>query len=1251
MRTTVVSRVTSAAYKLGGFVLGMFIPGRDFWFATLVTMMTLAYTWWNWVTFAPPYSPPDPFNETFRCPRHYWGAAVNTTRYYLSPITDVVHSGLREPPSIFNIHMLLCFTTITTSWTLAYYISRFFSHFSPIHYSAWVDWWLPPTTIVHEVQSEKGRVKRNAREFRDIFTMRSFMLEKAYLAKDNLHKFAARRRLAAFNMGEAIAKRLGLKIHDAEMSRRSAKRNLEGSRTLMCAKDACSYTAEELKYEKTKRGNIVFHIDTFTHKDLRDANHTLSDGNIHYIYTWNPESVAGTSDELKFHYDESGNFITEVEGSKPYTDRLWDFEGDCLITHSYELSAGYITRISIMLALSIFAYNIYVNRAFNQTLYNLGIFYVKTYEYAFPYPMPRSCNFTNFEGYLASFSDAVNDMPVSWLALLEGVRYPCITYESYILTYFKVVQSQSLTGGQWLSILTLLVMALAGSYTPFSISHKVIRLDVGEHRCVVVVVPNCKFRGFASSFRSFLFDDNLRPRVPIVGVTGGGHKFVAERRKQPSGYSLAFIDSTESHFVKDTVYDLTRSLTTDKGSPSISNVRVSSKNEGDEAHRVAAALAIAIAKTDDTTQRYSSNYGYYPLPTIIRQDDESKADGDEVKEVMAHGTMPPIVTGGAYIHARSEAQTRDFVQRRLKDPAAKIDSTITPEIALYIFEFAMQIRQQIGGCADCLEPISEQEYAESRSRNQLKKFSDVMPVYDIHNYDDRKGFMKREVLQNPAKAARGICTFPPESQALGGRIALAYAAAMKACPWMACGLTPVETQEAVVRVCVGKDFITDTDFSAQDATIDLNKRSIELMLLLQLFDEQWHPLIKDWHYTDYCGRVIYGDPGTKRVKHDFDGSRGSGSPFTTLGNTPLTGLFAYVSLRLSGKQTDDAWSSLGIYSGDDGITADLPPAYCDQAAEFLGFLVKSSENRTYIPFLGRHYFDPINGETSSIQSPLRTLSKLHTTLLNIEEFTAEEAVIMKAICLQVTDKHSDFFGPWSKKILEDAQKAQASCVQDLKAKVLKYPGLHPYFAITALKSNSTFRNSPGDFEELFELEMPGFDWSKFRAWLDNGEGPCPTLWHHPEPEDADMEAVGPVTLAMGGVHDQAQMIEYEEAVHKRQEKARKLPPNAAGPGLFPPAQVDKDLARKKERKLSYKNKINTRLNDETQITPLPRRRRKRSPSEQKQFRDILKEKDLLEQYRAAKIDRTDTLEVQNEKRRVRDKITQMAAPVHKPRCQ
>lgn len=1033
------------------------------------------------------------------------------------------------------------------------------SKYSPLFLSAMVDRIVPPETITHTLQGDDGEVECIANDFRKIFTMESFYLDKAFLAKNNIHKFAARRRLAVVNMVQCIALKHDLEIYDEQMSRRSISRGFSGCRTIMDAKDACSYVSDNLKYEAPKPGSIMTHIDTFSHKSFDDANATLSDGNIHFLYTWNPTCVAGKSDELHFRYDDRGDLLTEVEGSAPYRDSLWDFEDDSLVTYSHEFSFTRLSKVCTILASAILC--------------------------------SHACKMSDVQNRLVDF-----------------------------------ILDCSQRSGANAAILSF--SAVLGTFVPFAMSHKVIRLDVGEHRSAVAIVPNCKFRGLAAFVRPFLQDKILRRRQPYVGVTKGGHKFVAEKRKAcsyettPGGYSAAFTESHRSYFIDNSVFDITKSLTTDKGCPSIPNVRVTTKFEGEEANRVAISLAIALSDQARIKQSFSNNYGFYKVPTIIRQDDEAMADGKEIKPVMAHGAMPPVVTGAAYIHAQSEAQTADFVQRRLRDPAEKTDTAIDPEIAQYIAEFAALTKRTVIGDVDgFLEPISEEEYIDTRKKTQLNRFYDVIPIYDINNYDDREGFMKREILPDPAKAARGICCHPAPAQAIGGRISLAYAAAMKACPWMACGLNPAETTEAVVRVCLNANHVTETDFSAQDATIDLDKRRVELLLLKELFDPKWHDLIENWHYTDYCGRVLYGQKDSKREVHEFNGSRGSGSPFTTYGNTPLTALFAFVALRRAGKTAQEAWDALGIYSGDDGITADLPPEACEQSAEALGFLVKPFKRKHYISFLGRNYFDPIGGSHSSIQSPLRTLSKLHTTLLNIDEFTAEETMLMKAICLQVTDKDSDFFGDWSKKVLQDADEVQRA---SLEAKVLKFPGLHPYFAVKALKTNATYVNTRGDYLDLFEEEMPGFDWSAFNAWLEHGSGPCPTLWEHPEPSDEKMVAVGPVTLAMRGADDPTHMLDYPGPEPSKAGNASELTP--------PPSPTVGE--RKREPKAAKKNK----------------RRQNRSREEHQAFLALLKEKGLYEQYRAARICTTDTSEIVKTKRSARDSIeSKVKELVHNPR--
>merc|ERR1711966_50236 len=170
-------------YRLAAHAIWRVVPSDDvvtLWSADAVLWISL---WRYWVTHARPHPLPLPITES--------------TRDY---VIDLVKGALREPGCKLGLYILMGFTITVLFWAAAYQLSRFLNYFSPIHYTAWVDRWFPPETITHRVQSANGEIDTNANNFREIFTMKSFMLDRAHLALENTHKYAARRRLAAVNM-------------------------------------------------------------------------------------------------------------------------------------------------------------------------------------------------------------------------------------------------------------------------------------------------------------------------------------------------------------------------------------------------------------------------------------------------------------------------------------------------------------------------------------------------------------------------------------------------------------------------------------------------------------------------------------------------------------------------------------------------------------------------------------------------------------------------------------------------------------------------------------------------------------------------------------------------------------------------------------------------------------------------------------------------------------------------------------------
>ena len=114
------------------------------------------------------------------------------------------------------------------------------------------------------------------------------------------------------------------------------------------------------------------------------------------------------------------------------------------------------------------------------------------------------------------------------------------------------------------------------------------------------------------------------------------------------------------------------------------------------------------------------------------------------------------------------------------------------------------------------------------------------------------------------------------------------------------------------------------------------------------------------------------------VKYYADWNTLSGSSVTSIRNTLANAFTHYLAFRLSGQNATYSWTKLGIYGGDDGITADLDPQRINDTFAKLGMLSKSEkvEQHNYVPFLGRIYINPWVNDVSFIDVA-RQLKKLH----------------------------------------------------------------------------------------------------------------------------------------------------------------------------------------------------------------------------------------------------------------------------------
>lgn len=114
-----------------------------------------------------------------------------------------------------------------------------------------------------------------------------------------------------------------------------------------------------------------------------------------------------------------------------------------------------------------------------------------------------------------------------------------------------------------------------------------------------------------------------------------------------------------------------------------------------------------------------------------------------------------------------------------------------------------------------------------------------------------------------------------------------------------------------------------------------------------------------------------------------------------------------------------AWKQLGLYGGDDGLTAYPDPDVAERVMRELDLKFKCEVKAVgeTIGFLGRTYLDPWTHEQSH-HDILRAVAKLHFSATNENNATVEQMLWRKAVSVFVTDRNTPILGEWSRKVLD-----------------------------------------------------------------------------------------------------------------------------------------------------------------------------------------------------------------------------------------
>jgi hypothetical protein len=447
---------------------------------------------------------------------------------------------------------------------------------------------------------------------------------------------------------------------------------------------------------------------------------------------------------------------------------------------------------------------------------------------------------------------------------------------------------------------------------------------------------------------------------------------------------------------------------------------------------------------------------------------------DEFAKPSLVAFMSPLVDG-SYAFDQCLSNDKQGIKGRIKDVACSISET-TPFVRKVMLEFTDLVSTGAN-----LVPVDHDEVYVRQNRPSQRY---LLALAELATQPLRmiKSFLKKESY-GKITDPRVISTICPEDKMEYSRYMYAFSAHMKTFSWYAFGHTPKVIAQRVAAICVSAtQHVNLTDMSRMDGRVSPLVRQFEEIAITACFKPAYTSDLLELMRSQHGLRGI----STHGERYTTGSARNSGSPETSGANTLLNAFTAFLALRMSRDSAGafftpaEAWSRLGLYGGDDGLTADIDPTIYSKAASILGqLLTKEVINRgdAGVEFLARRYGpDVFYGDTNSCCDLLRQLSKFHTTV-HLNGVTAVDKLVAKCEAVALTDPYTPIFGPLSKKVLEI--KGGVGVEGDLLRCVswwARYP------------REDQFPNSPAVWMESY-VQTLGLDVDRFKRWIDG----CSTL--------------------------------------------------------------------------------------------------------------------------------------------------------------
>jgi hypothetical protein len=436
--------------------------------------------------------------------------------------------------------------------------------------------------------------------------------------------------------------------------------------------------------------------------------------------------------------------------------------------------------------------------------------------------------------------------------------------------------------------------------------------------------------------------------------------------------------------------------------------------------------------------------------------------------------MRPLVADGCYAPDKTRSNDQRMVDGRVKEVKAP-ELKLTKFLVTVITEFVTLLVPEEG----ILIPTGVEEVYERQNRPNQRILLDKGGRMGELVMNKIKSFMKAESYQKVTDP-RVISTVPPINKLEYSKFVYAFDAILRKQKWYAFGKNPIQIAERVAQICSMASEIAQTDFSRFDGRVSKILRMVESLAMVRAFKVDYTDHLVELMNTqkDQVATTTFG------VKYSTGESRLSGSAETANFNTLSNAFVAFLAFRRTrgpnGYYTaQEAWEKLGIYGGDDGLTADIDGDTYIYASKMVGQeleLEPVKRGKPGVKFLAREYSPYVwYGDPNSMCDPGRQLAKLHTTHCMSHTIDGMRKLREKCYGLIVTDRNTPVLGELAKVVLALSKSAGVELTNEL--------GVANYWSKYETEVNFPNANPADWMNEAFRRNCPKFDMELFREWL------------------------------------------------------------------------------------------------------------------------------------------------------------------------